>query len=153
MFHPSRPAASWSGCSWSHRPAAIRTRTRCIGVERRDIWRLVLEVRGRRDIATARVLVNATGPWLKLFAADVSGVRLVRSRDEVDLPPSASACSLGQLYAYIAAELSADGNIIATTMQRTVDGSCSYPPLVWGSSLITPAGERALAVALVARFT
>ena len=31
----------------------------------------MLEVRGRRDIATARVLVNATGPWLKLFAANV----------------------------------------------------------------------------------
>src|SRR5260221_7460503 len=28
----------------------------------------MLEVRGRRDLATARVLVNATGPWLKLFA-------------------------------------------------------------------------------------
>ena len=27
---------------------AIRTRTRCIGVERRDIWRLVLEVRSAR---------------------------------------------------------------------------------------------------------
>src|SRR4029077_10318460 len=37
----------------AERGAAIRTRTRCIGVERRDIWRLVLEVRGRRDIATA----------------------------------------------------------------------------------------------------
>ena len=31
----------------------------------------MLEVRGRRDLATARVLVNATGPWLKLFAQNV----------------------------------------------------------------------------------
>jgi glycerol-3-phosphate dehydrogenase len=31
----------------------------------------VLEVKGRRDLATARVLVNATGPWLKLFAENV----------------------------------------------------------------------------------
>jgi len=31
----------------------------------------VLDVRGRRDTATARVLVNATGPWLKLFATNV----------------------------------------------------------------------------------
>jgi glycerol-3-phosphate dehydrogenase len=46
----------------------IRTRTRCIRVERGDEWRLVLDVRGRRDLATARVLVNATGPWVKLFA-------------------------------------------------------------------------------------
>src|SRR6185369_6939979 len=29
------------------------------------------DVRGRRDLATARVLVNATGPWLKLFAQTV----------------------------------------------------------------------------------
>ena len=31
----------------------------------------MLDVRGRRDIATARVLVNATGPWVKLFAENV----------------------------------------------------------------------------------
>jgi glycerol-3-phosphate dehydrogenase len=55
----------------AERGAVIRTRTRCIGAERGDSWRLVLEVRGRRDVATARVLVNATGPWLKLFAANV----------------------------------------------------------------------------------
>jgi glycerol-3-phosphate dehydrogenase len=55
----------------AERGAVIRTRTRCIGAERGETWRLVLEVRGRRDIATARVLVNATGPWLKLFAANV----------------------------------------------------------------------------------
>jgi glycerol-3-phosphate dehydrogenase len=55
----------------AERGAVIRTRTRCIGAERGDAWRLVLDVRGRRDIATARVLVNATGPWLKLFAAGV----------------------------------------------------------------------------------
>src|SRR5260370_2547432 len=33
----------------------------------------MLDVRGRRDVATARVLVNATGPWLKLFASAVVG--------------------------------------------------------------------------------
>jgi glycerol-3-phosphate dehydrogenase len=56
----------------AERGAVIRTRTRCIGAERNDNeWRLVLETRRRRNIATARVLVNATGPWLKLFAADV----------------------------------------------------------------------------------
>jgi glycerol-3-phosphate dehydrogenase len=53
------------------RGARIRTRTRCVGAERADIWRLMLEVRGRRDIATARILVNASGPWLKLLAADI----------------------------------------------------------------------------------
>ena len=55
----------------AERGAVIRTRTRCIGAERGEAWRLVLEVRGRRDIATARVLVNATGPWIKLFTESV----------------------------------------------------------------------------------
>jgi glycerol-3-phosphate dehydrogenase len=55
----------------AERGAMIRTRTRCIGLERGDVWRLVLDVRGRRDTATARVLVNATGPWIKLFAETV----------------------------------------------------------------------------------
>jgi glycerol-3-phosphate dehydrogenase len=55
----------------AERGATIRTRTRCIRAERGAEWRLVLEVRGRRDLATARVLVNATGPWLKLFAQNV----------------------------------------------------------------------------------
>jgi len=31
----------------------------------------VLEVRGRREVASARVLINATGPWLGQFAQDV----------------------------------------------------------------------------------
>jgi glycerol-3-phosphate dehydrogenase len=52
----------------AERGAVIRTRTRCIRAERGGEWRLVLDVRGRRDLATARVLVNATGPWVKLFA-------------------------------------------------------------------------------------
>ncbi len=51
--------------------AVIRTRTRCIGAERGKLWQLVLDVQGRRDLATARVLINATGPWLGLFATDV----------------------------------------------------------------------------------
>ena len=51
--------------------AVVRTRTRCIGAERKSVWRIVLETRGRRDAATARVLVNATGPWLRLFAQNV----------------------------------------------------------------------------------
>jgi len=61
------------------RGAVIRTRTRCIRAERGADWRLVLEVRGRRDLATARVLVNATGPWIKLFAGEVL-------RQEVPVP-------------------------------------------------------------------
>ncbi|HMA55552.1 MAG TPA: glycerol-3-phosphate dehydrogenase [Pseudolabrys sp.] len=44
--------------------AVIRTRTRCTRAERREEWQLVLNDRGRRDVATARVLVNAAGPWI-----------------------------------------------------------------------------------------
>ena len=51
----------------AERGAVIRTRTRCVRAERSDIWQLVLEVRGRRDLASARALVNATGPWVGIF--------------------------------------------------------------------------------------
>jgi glycerol-3-phosphate dehydrogenase len=44
--------------------ASIRTRTRCLNAARAGEWTLMLETRGRRDAATARVLVNAAGPWL-----------------------------------------------------------------------------------------
>ena len=44
--------------------AVIRTRTRCVRVDRRETWELVLNNRGRRDAVTARVLVNAAGPWI-----------------------------------------------------------------------------------------
>ena len=53
------------------RGALIRTRTRCLRADRTDSWQIVLEVRGRREVATARVLINATGPWLGQFAQDV----------------------------------------------------------------------------------
>ncbi|HEY6860002.1 MAG TPA: glycerol-3-phosphate dehydrogenase [Pseudolabrys sp.] len=51
--------------------AVIRTRTRCTRVERRDEWELVLNARGRRDVKTARVLVNAAGPWIGAVADTV----------------------------------------------------------------------------------
>jgi glycerol-3-phosphate dehydrogenase len=68
----------------AERGAVIRTRTRCVRAERGDVWRLVLEVRGRRDVASARALVNATGPWAGLFEQTAlsrpprSGLRLVK---------------------------------------------------------------------------
>ncbi|HVY00134.1 MAG TPA: glycerol-3-phosphate dehydrogenase [Pseudorhodoplanes sp.] len=48
----------------AERGAAIRTRTKCVRAERDEIWRLVLNVRGRRESVTARALVNAAGPWV-----------------------------------------------------------------------------------------
>jgi glycerol-3-phosphate dehydrogenase len=53
------------------RGALIRTRARCLRADRAREWKLVLDVRGRREVATARVLINATGPWLGLFAQNV----------------------------------------------------------------------------------
>jgi glycerol-3-phosphate dehydrogenase len=48
----------------AERGADIRSRTRCVRVDRREQWELVLHSRGHRDVATARVLVNAAGPWI-----------------------------------------------------------------------------------------
>jgi glycerol-3-phosphate dehydrogenase len=55
----------------AERGARVRTRTRCITAERAEAWTLVLETRGRREIATARALVNATGPWIGDFTRSV----------------------------------------------------------------------------------
>jgi glycerol-3-phosphate dehydrogenase len=66
------------------RGAIIRLHTRCIRVERSAEWTLVLNARGRRTIATARVLVNTTGPWTLEFnefvlrASKKPPVRLVK---------------------------------------------------------------------------
>jgi glycerol-3-phosphate dehydrogenase len=51
--------------------AVVRTRTRCTRAERRHDWELVLNARGRRDVKTARVLVNAAGPWIGEVAETV----------------------------------------------------------------------------------
>jgi glycerol-3-phosphate dehydrogenase len=68
----------------AERGAVIRTRTRCIRAERHDEWKLVLNTHGRREVATARVLVNAAGPWIGEVADTVirhplpAPVRLVK---------------------------------------------------------------------------
>ena len=51
--------------------ASIRTRTRCVRTERSDVWRLILNARGQRDVVTARVLVNAAGAWVESVADTV----------------------------------------------------------------------------------
>ena len=72
----------------AERGAVIRTRTRCIRAERGAAWRLVLDVRGRRDLASARVLINATGPWIKLFASSVlQGLYYVEGRHRWGVEP------------------------------------------------------------------
>lgn len=55
----------------AERGAVIRTRTKCVRAERDNVWRLVLNSRGRRDSVTARVLVNVAGPWVGEVAETV----------------------------------------------------------------------------------
>lgn len=65
------------------RGASIRTRTRLQRVERSEVWRLVVNARGRRDVVTARVLVNAAGAWVETVAETV--LRQASSRPRVRL--------------------------------------------------------------------
>jgi glycerol-3-phosphate dehydrogenase len=68
----------------AERGASIRTRTKCVRAERGEEWRLILNARGRREVVTARALVNAAGPWVGIAAETViripgpSRVRLVK---------------------------------------------------------------------------
>jgi glycerol-3-phosphate dehydrogenase len=68
----------------AERGATVRVHTQCVRADRADEWILVLNTRGRRIVATARVLVNTTGPWTAQFSASVLGskekspVRLVK---------------------------------------------------------------------------
>jgi glycerol-3-phosphate dehydrogenase len=55
----------------AERGAAIRTRTRLARAERETEWRLILNVQGLREVVTARVLVNAAGPWVGTVAETV----------------------------------------------------------------------------------
>ena len=48
----------------AERGATIRTRMRMVNVVRRDVWHFMLECRGRRAPMTARILINAAGPWV-----------------------------------------------------------------------------------------
>jgi glycerol-3-phosphate dehydrogenase len=59
----------------AERGAVIRTHTRCVRAERSAEWRLILTSHGRRDEATARVLVNAAGPWAGFVSENVLGVQ------------------------------------------------------------------------------
>jgi glycerol-3-phosphate dehydrogenase len=55
----------------AERGASICTRTRCVRAERGEVWRLILNARGARDEASARVLVNAAGAWVESVAEAV----------------------------------------------------------------------------------
>ena len=55
----------------AERGATVRPRTRCVRAERRSEWELALNSRGRREVVTARVLVNAGGPWVDQVAENI----------------------------------------------------------------------------------
>jgi glycerol-3-phosphate dehydrogenase len=61
----------------AERGAMIRTRTRCVRAVRdgtqKDRWLLMLQGRNGDEGATARVLVNAAGPWAGIVSARVLG--------------------------------------------------------------------------------
>ena len=42
-----------------------------VRAERSDDWRLILTDHGRREVVTARVLINASGPWAGFVAENV----------------------------------------------------------------------------------
>jgi glycerol-3-phosphate dehydrogenase len=62
------------------RGAVIRTGARCVRAERLDIWRLIMIDRGRRQVISARALVNATGAWTGTVADTVLRVAPARLR-------------------------------------------------------------------------
>jgi glycerol-3-phosphate dehydrogenase len=68
----------------AERGAVIRTRTRLARAERNRDWELALICHGRSEIKTARVLINAAGPWIGEVADTVlrqplpTPVRLVK---------------------------------------------------------------------------
>jgi len=54
-----------TACDAAERGALILTRTRLVRADREGpVWRLALNARGHRRTVTARVLVNASGPWV-----------------------------------------------------------------------------------------
>jgi glycerol-3-phosphate dehydrogenase len=48
----------------AERGAIVRPRVRLARAERGATWRLILDARGRREETSARVLINASGPWI-----------------------------------------------------------------------------------------
>jgi glycerol-3-phosphate dehydrogenase len=60
----------------AERGADIRTHTRLARADRRESWDLVMNTRGRRSVASARVLINAAGPWIGEVADTVIRVPL-----------------------------------------------------------------------------
>jgi glycerol-3-phosphate dehydrogenase len=126
----------------AERGATIRTRTRCVRAERADAWRLILNARGAREVVTARVLVNAAGPWADTVAETVLRSQAPR-RLRLD---KGSHIVVRRLYDHDRAYIlrAAGGRVVfAIPFQRdftligTTDESYSGDP-----AGVTPAGEE-----------
>jgi glycerol-3-phosphate dehydrogenase len=71
----------------AERGAVIRTGARCVRADRLDVWKLAAIDRGRRQVITARALVNASGAWTASVAETVLRVS----------PPRAAAVQFSQI--------------------------------------------------------
>ena len=126
----------------AERGAVVRTRTRCVRAERGDTWQLILNARGQRDVATARVLVNATGAWVESVAETV-----LRQRPKPHLRlDKGSHIVVRRLYDHERAYIlqSADGRVVFTipferdfTLIGTTDRSFVGDP-----AAVAPTGEE-----------
>ena len=64
----------------AERGADIRTGARCVRADRLDVWRLAVIDRGRRQVITARALVNASGAWTASVAETILRMPPPRAR-------------------------------------------------------------------------
>jgi glycerol-3-phosphate dehydrogenase len=126
----------------AERGAVIRTRTRCARAERSDVWRLILNAHGQRDVITARVLVNAAGAWVESVAESV-----LRAKPKPHLRlDKGSHIVVPKLYDHDRAYIlqAADRRVVFTipfqrdfTLIGTTDRSFSGEP-----AAVTPAAEE-----------
>lgn len=61
------------------RGAVICTGARCVRADRSEVWKLAVINRGRREVVTARALVNASGPWMQTVSETVLRLPVVQT--------------------------------------------------------------------------
>jgi uncharacterized protein (TIGR03437 family) len=79
----------------------------------------------------------------KIYLAVPNGVSLFRARERASTPSNAPACSVGGFADYLAAETSSAGSV-ALLYRAEASGACSYPPNIYMTQIVTPAGEANL---------
>ena len=134
----------------AERGASIHTRTRCVRAERGNEWQLILNARGRREVATARVLVNAAGAWVESFTQAIvrqqPEPQNSRSRKPHLLLDKGSHIVVRRLYDHDRAYIlqAADRRVVFAipfqddfTLIGTTDGKFVGDP-----AMVTPSGEE-----------